>query len=337
MLTETGAPLTAGLRSVQAAIAPGVALAARRQPAVERPAPGARKAGVPVPVADEARELARSAGADSLLSVGSCSTTATAKAVALSTGPPIIAIPTKYVGSEVTPVWGLTDAARKTTGTDPRMLPRTVIYDPELTCTLPVDLSAASGLNVMAHCVEAFAAPRRNPISSPAAEEGIRALAAVLADPDDLEARGNLLHGARTAGARVSQRGHQEGRAVTASELLEIWVSPISAITEPGLPHPGSGRDEHRRGRPVNELLNPEQLRAAFDQPQATRGSPRVPRATDASDAGAYRDPRTDCGPAKRLRGLAITTRLVPADPDARAVPRVCANVGRSNAGTAAS
>ncbi|MET7991867.1 iron-containing alcohol dehydrogenase [Amycolatopsis sp. NPDC005232] len=163
-------------------------------PAVERPAPGARKAGIPVPVADEARELARSACADSLLSVDGGSTTGTAKAVALSTGPPI-AVPTIYVGSEVTPVWGLTDAARKTTGTDPRVLPRTVIYDRGLTCTLPVDLSAASGLNAMAHGVESFAAPRRNPISSPAAEEGNRALAAVLADPDGLEARGNLLHG----------------------------------------------------------------------------------------------------------------------------------------------
>ncbi|MEV8614308.1 iron-containing alcohol dehydrogenase [Amycolatopsis sp. NPDC051373] len=74
---------------------------------------------------------------------------------------------------------GLTDAARKTTGTDPRVLPRTVIYYPELTCTLPMDLSAASGLNAMAHCVEAFEA---------------------------------LLHGARTAGARVSQRGRHSGR-----------------------------------------------------------------------------------------------------------------------------
>ncbi|MEV8614309.1 iron-containing alcohol dehydrogenase [Amycolatopsis sp. NPDC051373] len=80
--------------------------AARRLPAVERPAPGARKAGVPVPVAGEAREPARSAGADSLLSVGGGSTTDTAKAVALSTGPPIIAISTMYVGSEVTRVWG---------------------------------------------------------------------------------------------------------------------------------------------------------------------------------------------------------------------------------------
>ena len=166
---------------------------------------------VPVVIAEAARELARSVGADALLSIGGGSTTGTAKAVALTSGLPIIAVPTTYAGSEVTPVWGLTEATRKTTGTDLRVLPRTVVYDPELTLTLPADLSVASGLNAMAHCVEAFWAPRRNPISSLAAEEGVRVLAAglpaVVADPDDLDARGNLLHGAYLAGAAFAVAG----------------------------------------------------------------------------------------------------------------------------------
>jgi maleylacetate reductase len=166
---------------------------------------------VPIAIAAAARALARTVGADALLSIGGGSTTGTAKAVALTSGLPIIAVPTTYAGSEVTPVWGLTEAARKTTGTALRVLPRTVIYDPELTLTLPADLSAASGLNAMAHCVEAFWAPRRNPISSLAAEEGIRALAAglpaVVADPDDLDARGSLLHGAYLAGTAFAVAG----------------------------------------------------------------------------------------------------------------------------------
>ena len=115
---------------------------------------------VPVAVAQAARALAAQTGADALLSVGGGSTTGTAKAVALTTGLPIIAVPTTYAGSEVTPVWGLTEGGRKTTGTDPRVLPEVVDLRPgahRRPCR--ADLSAASGLNAMAHCVEAFWAP----------------------------------------------------------------------------------------------------------------------------------------------------------------------------------
>jgi alcohol dehydrogenase class IV len=164
---------------------------------------------VPVETAEKARAAA--AGADLLLSVGGGSTTGTAKAVALTTGLPILAVPTTYAGSEVTPVWGLTEQSRKTTGTDPRVLPRTVVYDPDLTLTLPVELSVASGLNAMAHCVEAFWAPRRNPVSSAVAEDGIRHLAtglpAVAADAADRGARSELLLGAYLAGSAFAVAG----------------------------------------------------------------------------------------------------------------------------------
>ncbi|MBO2465244.1 maleylacetate reductase [Actinomadura violacea] len=164
---------------------------------------------VPVEVAERAREVA--AGADLVLSIGGGSTTGTAKAVALTTGLPIVAVPTTYAGSEVTPVWGLTEGARKTTGTDPRVLPGTVVYDPDLTMTLPVALSVASGLNAMAHCVEAFWAPGRNPVSSAVAEDGIRRLAAglpaVAADPADRDARAGLLLGAYLAGSAFAVAG----------------------------------------------------------------------------------------------------------------------------------
>jgi maleylacetate reductase len=123
----------------------------------------------------------------------------------------VLAVPTTYAGSEVTPVWGLTEGGRKTTGSDRRVLPRCVVYDPELTRTLPAELSAASGLNAMAHCVEAFWAPRRNPVSSLLAEEGIRALGrglpAVLADPADPGARSDLLYGAYLAGTAFAGAG----------------------------------------------------------------------------------------------------------------------------------
>lgn len=164
---------------------------------------------VPVQVAERARDVA--SGADLVLSVGGGSTTGTAKAVALTTGVPIVAVPTTYAGSEVTPVWGVTEGSVKTTGADPRVLPRTVIYDPDLTLTLPAAVSVASGLNAMAHCVEAFWAPRRNPVSSAVAEDGIRHLAAglpaIVADLADRGARADLLLGAYLAGSAFAGAG----------------------------------------------------------------------------------------------------------------------------------
>ena len=166
---------------------------------------------VPVEVADAARKQAAAVGADAVLSLGGGSATGTAKAVALTTGLPVIAVPTTYAGSEVTPVWGLTEGDRKTTGVDARVLPRLVIYDPELTASLPGPVSAASGLNAMAHAVEAFWAPGRNPVSSLTAAEAIRVLAAalpaVLRDGADTGARGDLLYGAYLAGTAFAVTG----------------------------------------------------------------------------------------------------------------------------------
>jgi len=166
---------------------------------------------VPAEVADAARKQAAAVGADAILSLGGGSATGTAKAVALTTGLPVIAVPTTYAGSEVTPVWGLTEGDRKTTGVDARVLPRLVVYDPELTVSLPGPVSAASGLNAMAHAVEAFWAPGRNPVSSLTAGEAIRVLAAalpaVLRDGADPDARGDLLYGAYLAGTTFAVTG----------------------------------------------------------------------------------------------------------------------------------
>lgn len=166
---------------------------------------------VPVPVARAARALAAQADADLLISVGGGSTTGTAKAVAMTTGLPIVAVPTTYAGSEATPVWGLTEGQRKSTGVDLRVLPRTIVYDPELTTSLPVELSVASGLNALAHCVDSLWAPKANPISSALAVEGIRALAAglpaVRVDGQDVPARSRALYGAYLAAVAFAGAG----------------------------------------------------------------------------------------------------------------------------------
>ena len=166
---------------------------------------------VPVEVAVAARQLATDTQADGAVSIGGGSTTGTAKAVALTHAIPVVAVPTTYAGSEATAVWGLTEDGVKTTGVDLQVLPRTVLYDPELTFDLPAELSAVSGLNAMAHSVEAFWASGRNPVSSALAERSIRALAvalpAVLADPHHLAVRSEALLGAWLAGAAFAVAG----------------------------------------------------------------------------------------------------------------------------------
>jgi maleylacetate reductase len=166
---------------------------------------------VPIETANAARAVAKALGADCCVAVGGGSTIGLGKAIALEFGLPIVAVPTTYAGSEMTPIWGLTEGGIKRTGRDIRVLPKTVIYDPELTLSLPPQLSGVSGLNAIAHCVEALYARDANPIISLMAEEGIRALAAalpVIADsPANIEARSQALYGAWLAGAALGSVG----------------------------------------------------------------------------------------------------------------------------------
>jgi len=166
---------------------------------------------VPVEVAERARAVATEVGADALVCVGGGSTTGLAKAVALTTGLPIIAVPTTYAGSEATDVWGLTEDGRKPTGVDPRVLPRTIVYDASLMLTLPVPTSVASGLNALAHCVDSMWAPRSDPIDQALAVDGIRALRLgllrVVADPSGLPGREQTLYGAYLAAVAFASAG----------------------------------------------------------------------------------------------------------------------------------
>jgi maleylacetate reductase len=160
---------------------------------------------VPIETAREARAEAARLGADCAVAIGGGSTTGLGKAIALDSGLPILAIPTTYAGSEMTPIYGLTEGGLKKTGRDARVLPKTVIYDPELTLTLPLGLTVTSALNAIAHAAEGLYAQDGNPITALMAEEGIRATAAALprlaGDPQDLEARGDALYGAWLCGS----------------------------------------------------------------------------------------------------------------------------------------
>jgi alcohol dehydrogenase class IV len=180
---------------------------------------GARYAGlydkavmhVPIEVAEDARRVAKELGADCCVAVGGGSTVGLGKAIALTTGLPVLAVPTTYSGSEMTSAQGFVEGGVKTVRLDPKMQPRTVIYDPELTLGLPAATSAASGMNAMAHCAEALYARNSNPIVQLMAEEGMRALAVslprIVEHPTDLEARGEALYGAWLAGVALASGG----------------------------------------------------------------------------------------------------------------------------------
>ncbi len=166
---------------------------------------------VPIETAREARAEATRIGADCAVTIGGGSTTGLGKAIALESELPILAIPTTYAGSEMTPIFGITEGGMKKTGRDARVLPKTVIYDPALTVGLPVGLSVTSGMNAVAHAAEGLYAQDANPIMSMMAEEGIRALARglprVVKSPQDRDARADCLYGAWLCGAVLGAVG----------------------------------------------------------------------------------------------------------------------------------
>ena len=166
---------------------------------------------VPIETARAARDMARELGADCYVAVGGGSTPGLGKAIALETGMPILAVPTTYAGSEMTPIYGITEGGLKKTGRDRRVLPRTVLYDPTLTVSLPAHISGPSGMNAIAHCVEGLYAEDANPIMTLLAAEGIRALTRslpiVVREPGNLEARSDALYGAWLAGSVLGAVG----------------------------------------------------------------------------------------------------------------------------------
>jgi maleylacetate reductase len=158
----------------------------------------------PVEVSDAAAARARELRADSTIGIGGGSTIGLGKAISLRTGLPQVAVPTTYAGSECTPIIGETANGKKTTQRNPVVVPAAIVYDPELTLTLPAKNSGMSGMNALAHAVEALYSPERSPLLAEFASEGIRALAQalprVVETPSDRDARADALYGAWLCG-----------------------------------------------------------------------------------------------------------------------------------------
>ncbi len=166
-----------------------------------------------IPAESAAMAVARAheSGADGAVTLGGGSATGLGKAVAVGCDVPLVAIPTTYAGSEMTPMWGRTEAGRKVTARDDRALPVAVIYDPALCRGMPARLAAASGMNALAHCLEALWLPTTSPMTAALAELGvrrlIRGLPRVVADTDDVDAHAQTLVGACLAGVSLAQAG----------------------------------------------------------------------------------------------------------------------------------
>ena len=238
---------------------------------------------VPVLVAERARAAAAEQDVDAIVSVGGGSTTGLAKAVALTSGLPIIAVPTTYAGSEATNVWGLTEGARKTTGVDPRVLPHAIVYDAALTLSLPVDMSVASGLNALAHCVDSMWAPRADPIDAALAAEGIRSLAAglpqIVDDPEGLPGREETLYGAYLSAVAFASAGsglHHKICHVLGGRY-DLPHAPTHAVVLPyvlalnGPAAPGAASRIARAFGSGTALDGLQALRRCLDAPRALR------------------------------------------------------------------
>ncbi|MCW3662556.1 maleylacetate reductase [Burkholderia cenocepacia] len=169
------------------------------------------KMHVPVETVHRAQDYLHARQADAIVAYGGGSTIGLAKALALRAGGKlsIIAIPTTYAGSEMTTIYGITENSLKTTGRDLSVLPSTVLYDPNLTLDLPLDISLFSGVNAIAHAAEALYAHDRSPISDLLAQEGIRALVqgmpALRLDSQDPISRSHCLYGAWLCGTVLGQ------------------------------------------------------------------------------------------------------------------------------------
>ncbi|MFE6886966.1 maleylacetate reductase [Streptomyces sp. NPDC057694] len=235
------------------------ALGARLAARFGRPA-----AHTPVAVTADALRLAEEAGADSVVALGGGSAVGLAKALSVRTGIPQIAVPTTYAGSEATPVLGETENGVKTTRRAPAIAPGTIVYDPELTLTLPPGLTLTSALNALAHAVEALWAPDATPVSDALATEAadglLTALPLVLGEPAHPGHRGRLQSSAWLAGLCL---------AGTRMGLHHQLAHALGGTYD--LPHAA-----------LHALLLPHVL--AFNLPAAPKAGARLSRATGDAD-----------------------------------------------------
>lgn len=262
----------------------------------------------PVEATAAALEIVSDQRVDGTIAFGGGSTIGLSKAIAWHTDLPQIAVPTTYAGSEVTNILGQTENGRKTTLKSPKVIPEVVVYDAELTVSLPVDMSVTSGMNALAHAVEALYARDRNPLSDAAAAEGTRALVealpGIVANPADLDARERAFCGSWLCGTVLGQVGmalhhklcHTLGglfdlpHAETHTVVLP-YATAFNAVAVPELLAPvsdalGGGEPGEALWRQAGALGAPRSL-AEIGMPEDG-----IAKAADAAVANPYWNPR---------------------------------------------
>jgi len=263
----------------------------------------------PVSVTEDATAHAKALDADGLVAIGGGSTIGLGKALALRTGLPLVAVPTTYAGSEMTSILGETEGARKTTQRSEKVRPQTVIYDVELTLSLPATLSATSGINALAHGVEALYAQDRNPIVSLMAEEGIaalgRSLPRIVSNPSgDMAARSDALYGAWLCGTclgAVAMGLHHKICHVLGG-TFNMPHAPTHAVMLPHVAAYNAAAAGTAMGRIGRALGAPDAVEGLFalnqrlDAPLALRdlgmSEPGIPEAVDLVLRDQYANPR---------------------------------------------
>lgn len=261
----------------------------------------------PVEVSDLATDRARQMKADVVVAIGGGSTTGLGKAIALRSGLPQIVLPTTYAGSEMTPILGETSGGQKRTQTTPKVLPQVVIYDVEHSMGLPPALSGSSGINAIAHAVEALYAREANPVVSLMAAEGIgalvRALPAIACNPGSRSARADALYGAWLCGICLGSVGmalhhklcHTLGGSfdLPHAETHTLILPHALAYNAPAVPEAMAR---------LRDILGDDPARALYDLGQAV-GAPAslaalgmpgdgIPQAVDLALANPYWNPR---------------------------------------------
>lgn len=290
---------------------------------------------VPVPLVQQAVLQARRDGIDLVVSFGGGSCADLGKAVCFfleqEAGMPSsshldrplvphLSIPTTYSGAELTPFFGMTDpATRQKQGSGgPTTAPVVAIYDPLLTVSTPARVSAETGMNALAHCVEAAWSPERTPEAEAIALAGAAAihgaLPRVVTDPDDLEARTAMLAGACLAGRTLLNAGmgvhhglaqlvggragipHGLANAVLLAHCVRFNAAAVPAEVERigaalGDPHDAAGAvDRLRAGLGLPATLEEagvaeDDLDAVARLSQSNRNVARNPRPVSEADA----------------------------------------------------
>lgn len=262
----------------------------------------------PVDVSERATALAREIGADVVVSIGGGSTTGLGKAIALRTDLPQIVLPTTYAGSEMTPILGETADGVKRTQTTPKVLPEVVIYDVDQTLDLPSGISGTSGVNAIAHAVEALYARERNPVISALALEAIgalyQALPEIAREPRNLAARTGALYGAWLCGICLGSVGmalhhklcHTLGGSfdLPHAETHTIVLPHALAYNAPSIPDVMQRLETVLGGEPSRALYG---LAGRIGAPGGlgTLGMPEegIEKATTLALANAYWNPRS--------------------------------------------